>query len=153
MCEVLWELVRGSITKVVFGRSICLVQVVNAPVAAFSWYIPLTCGSSKLGSTKRSHPEQLPRPAGYTRSGSPVLCVSPHTVSLLPSPHSPPFCPPSISSPPCPPPLPSSRPFPLSPLIFLPPFSSPFPLTLRSKKSYGQGDSNHIGGPGESVVL
>ncbi|VDL97599.1 unnamed protein product [Schistocephalus solidus] len=34
--------------EVEFGRSICLVEVVNAPVAAPSWNPTLTWGSSKL---------------------------------------------------------------------------------------------------------
>ncbi|VDM03518.1 unnamed protein product [Schistocephalus solidus] len=38
-----------------FGCSICLVQVVNAPVAVSNCYPALTCGSSKLGL-----------PSGYT---------------------------------------------------------------------------------------
>ncbi|VDM02889.1 unnamed protein product [Schistocephalus solidus] len=33
------------------------------------------------------------------------------------------------------------------------PFSSPFPSPSQSKKSYGEGTCNHVGGPGESVVL
>ncbi|VDM00984.1 unnamed protein product [Schistocephalus solidus] len=39
---------RGSTIKMAFGRSTCLVQVVNAPVAASNWYPTLTCGSSKF---------------------------------------------------------------------------------------------------------
>ncbi|VDL93033.1 unnamed protein product [Schistocephalus solidus] len=52
MCVVrgVGVLVRGSTTEIAFGLSICLVQVVNAPVTAFSWYKTLTFGSSKLGS-------------------------------------------------------------------------------------------------------
>ncbi|VDM03816.1 unnamed protein product [Schistocephalus solidus] len=42
-------------------------------------------------------------------------------------------------------PLPSSL-FPLT-------LPSPFPPPARSKKSYGKGDSKHVGGPSESVVL
>ncbi|VDL95743.1 unnamed protein product [Schistocephalus solidus] len=59
-------------------------EVVNAPVAASNWYPTLTCGSSKLGSSQRPHPGQPSRPAGYTRWGSPVLCVPPLLVCLTP---------------------------------------------------------------------
>ncbi|VDL91973.1 unnamed protein product [Schistocephalus solidus] len=38
-------------------------KVVNAPVAASNWYATLTCGSSKLGSSKRPQPGQPSRPA------------------------------------------------------------------------------------------
>ncbi|VDM02444.1 unnamed protein product [Schistocephalus solidus] len=55
---------RGSTTQIAFGRSICLVQVVNAPVAASNLYSTLTCGSSKLGSSQWPHTWQPSRPAG-----------------------------------------------------------------------------------------
>ncbi|VDL99903.1 unnamed protein product [Schistocephalus solidus] len=46
--ERIFLLSSGSITQVVFDRSICLLYVVKAPVAASNWYPTLTCGSSKL---------------------------------------------------------------------------------------------------------
>ncbi|VDL88575.1 unnamed protein product [Schistocephalus solidus] len=39
----------SSTTQIAFGRPICIVQVVNAPVAASNWYPTLTCGSFKFG--------------------------------------------------------------------------------------------------------
>ncbi|VDM00437.1 unnamed protein product [Schistocephalus solidus] len=42
-------LVRGSTTQIAVGRSICLVQVVNAPVAASNWYPIPTSGLLEVG--------------------------------------------------------------------------------------------------------
>ncbi|VDL96961.1 unnamed protein product [Schistocephalus solidus] len=46
---------RSSIRQVAFGRSICLVQVVNTPVAAYNGYPTLTCG-----------PRSCALPSGHT---------------------------------------------------------------------------------------
>ncbi|VDM06338.1 unnamed protein product [Schistocephalus solidus] len=50
-------------------------QVVNAPVAASNWFLTLTGGSSKLGSSQRPHPgQQRAKPGDGLR-----CCVCLHT--------------------------------------------------------------------------
>ncbi|VDM02719.1 unnamed protein product [Schistocephalus solidus] len=70
-------LVRGSTTQIAFGRSICLVQVVNAPVAASNWYPTLTCGSSKLVFPSGHTPGN--RHDRRTKPGEGLRCYSGHT--------------------------------------------------------------------------
>ncbi|VDL92978.1 unnamed protein product [Schistocephalus solidus] len=61
VCGVLGVVVWGSTTQIALSCYICLVHVVNAPLAASNWYSTLTCGSSKLGSSQRPHPGQPSR--------------------------------------------------------------------------------------------
>ncbi|VDL89417.1 unnamed protein product [Schistocephalus solidus] len=143
--EVVGSLVRRSITEVVFGRYICLVYVVNASVAASSWYPTLTCRSSKLvllsSYTLGNCQDQRAKPGEGLRCG--VCLHTRYICALLPAlpppPYSLPFHPPTflLSS------LHSPLLSPLLPLL-LPLFSPLSPFTLPSfpwsKMSYGEGD-------------
>ncbi|VDL89011.1 unnamed protein product [Schistocephalus solidus] len=62
---------------IAFGHSICLVHVVNAPVATSNWYPTLTCGSSKLVFPSGHTPGN--RHDRRTKPGEGLRCYSGHT--------------------------------------------------------------------------